>query len=212
MTGTAQATDGSVDGRISLAEVRKLLRQMMQIAALRKQAAEAAAEAEANPCQLYLLSRRACIGNALLSAGLSAFPQPPPPPVDVVVSDDNASMTQDYEAVPAREATGDFSPAIPQSPEQRPGQLLTREQRREHVPPSSDAGQQQQQQHQQQQQSIMTARGSRLFPRFLGKTILNRPIRVEVSRGPSSGKRALDCIRKCIVEGGLHPVQCHSIC
>lgn len=28
----------------------------------------------------------------------------------------------------------------------------------------------------------------------------------------ASGKRGFDCIRKCIVEAGLHPVQCHSIC
>lgn len=28
----------------------------------------------------------------------------------------------------------------------------------------------------------------------------------------SSGKRGFDCIRKCITEAGLHPVQCHSIC
>ena len=47
-----------------------------------------------------------------------------------------------------------------------------------------------------------------------------KPIRLETVRNPSKpelttpslGKRGPECMRRCIMQGLLHPVQCHSLC
>lgn len=180
-----------------MSDVKKLLRQMIQIAALRKEAEDAE---QRSPCPDWLLRTNAC-SPLTASHSLNSLPVAPLH----FVPNDNMNLNREYDPV-VSEATGGGHPRpmtqMMGETAVRPDELMSRQLRRERLPPQPE----------EQESFVMPTRGSRIFPRFLGKTILNRPIRVEISRGPSSGKRALDCIRKCIVEGGLHPVQCHSIC
>lgn len=178
---------------------------MLQIAALRKLADEA--EIKSTPCPSWLQQRNGCThfapfsvvgthsqeaGNAVAPASLE------------FVSDDNVSLNKEYDPA-VSEATGGGQESMTQVQNAPQSEQLMRHMRREGTSRSDGTSGQ-------TSSSSMSERMPRIFPRFTGRTVLNRPIRVQFSRAPKSGKRALDCIRKCIVEGGLHPVQCHSIC
>lgn len=195
LTGcTSGAVATAEDQRISVLEAKELLRQLLQIAALRKQVQEA--EAQSSSCPLWMQERNACspfppfsgFGTRTQNPGIAASLE--------VSSDDNMSLNKEFDAATG---TGQEPDSSPRDQSAQQSDLMTRKQRGEGPHPGH-------------QIPTQSDRASRVLSRFMGKTMLNRPIRVDFSRGPKSGKRALDCIRKCIVEGGLHPVQCHSIC
>lgn len=182
------------NNRISLAEVKKLLRQMIQMAAFQKEAEEL--EQQQSPCPQWLARRNAC-SQLAAAHSLNSLPASPMH----FVPNDNVNLNK--ESDPAAAAGSERPvPLMRVGESVQPEEQMSRQQ--EAIPSLRSE--------QPFQSPVMPIREPRIFPRFLGKTILNRPIRVEVSRGPSSGKRALDCIRRCIIQGGLHPVQCHSIC
>lgn len=47
-----------------------------------------------------------------------------------------------------------------------------------------------------------------LFSKFKSKSFQTKP----ESTTPTLGKRGPECMKKCITQGLLHPVQCHSLC
>lgn len=181
-----------------MSEVKELLHQMLQMAILRKEVEEAGAQS--SPCPSWMQERNACspfpffsgVGTQNRNAGIAASSLELSP-------DDNVNLNKESDPTDG-EATGRGQDSVTRVQSVPQSDLLTRNQRREGS-------------HSRHPAAGQPGRESRVLSRILGKAILNRPIRVDFSRGTNrSGKRALDCIRKCIIEGGLHPVQCHSIC
>lgn len=199
------------DNSLSLPETKRLILRMIQAAALQK----ALSDDRVDPCPEWLFRRSLCslpqsnvLSERLRDNDLNTLPGGGGQTNVEIVPDNSVILIkkQDTSGSEESEATGEWKNSAVRrtetnartiDPDERRGNGFDGSDRIRHVDPVNVA--------------TTTTRGQRFFPRFLGKTVLNRPIRVESSRNPS-GKRALDCIRKCIVEGGLHPVQCHSIC
>lgn len=214
LTGSTTSGEGMGDNSLSLPETKRLILRMIQAAALQKALSD---DRVADPCPEWLLRRSLCslpqsnvLSERLRDNDLNTLPGGGQTNVEIVP--DNSVILikkQEIGSDERSEATGEWKTPSVRRSEMNARTLDQEDDQRSksfdnnfegsdrirHVNPIN----------------VATTRGQRFFPRFLGKTVLNRPIRVESSRNPS-GKRALDCIRKCIVEGGLHPVQCHSIC